>query len=229
MATYKSSALLAVSFLGALASAQQNCTTTGVHMIVARASTEKPGTGIIGAVATQVQQQIPGSDIVAVDYPATLDNYLTSESQGVSAMTKLVNDYAVACPNSKMVLMGYSQGAQVTADTLCGTSEANFNATQPVSAEIASKVAAVVLMGDPSHTVGASFDQGTSTKNGIFPRRNVAACNGLAARMVSFCNDQDTFCDSGPQNQTGIDVHISYVQTNGDAAVKFIVSKAKGA
>jgi acetylxylan esterase len=78
-------------------------------MIVARASTESPGTGVIGQVAQQVAQQMPGSDIVAVDYPATLSNYQQSESQGVAAMTKLVMDYASACPSSKMVLMGYSQ------------------------------------------------------------------------------------------------------------------------
>ena len=43
-------------------------------MIVARASTEAPGQGIIGAVATSVQGMIPGSDSEAVDYPATLQN-----------------------------------------------------------------------------------------------------------------------------------------------------------
>ncbi len=109
MAPFTTSALLAVGLLACSSSAQTNCTTTGVHMIIARASTEQPGTGIIGTVATQVQQQIPGSDVVAVDYPATLENYVTSESQGVVAMTKLIMDYASACPNSKIVLMGYSQ------------------------------------------------------------------------------------------------------------------------
>jgi hypothetical protein len=44
-------------------------------MIVARASNEAPGQGIIGAVATQVQQTVPGSDSEAVEYPATLTNY----------------------------------------------------------------------------------------------------------------------------------------------------------
>lgn len=82
---------------------------TGVHMIVARASTEQPGQGIIGAVATQVQQQVPGSDSEAVDYPATLTDYLNSEASGVAAMTKLIENYAARCPNSKMALLGYSQ------------------------------------------------------------------------------------------------------------------------
>lgn len=42
--------------------------------------------------------------------------------------------------------------------------------------------------------------------------------------MVSFCNANDTFCDSG-QNLT---VHLSYVQDNGTSAVNFITQKVKG-
>lgn len=41
--------------------------------------------------------------------------------------------------------------------------------------------------------------------------------------MVSFCNANDTFCDSG-QNLT---VHLSYVQDNGTSAVNFITEKVK--
>ena len=82
---------------------------TGVHMIVARASTEAPGEGIIGAVATQVQQSVPGSDSEAVDYPATLTNYTSSEASGVAAMQKLIQDYVTKCPSSKIALLGYSQ------------------------------------------------------------------------------------------------------------------------
>jgi hypothetical protein len=78
-------------------------------MIVARASTEAPGEGIIGAVATSVQGMIPGSDSEAVDYPATLQNYNTSEPAGTAAMTKLITEYATRCPNSKIALLGYSQ------------------------------------------------------------------------------------------------------------------------
>lgn len=85
----------------------QNC--SSVHIIVARASTEPAGTGIIGLVAKQVQSQISGVDIVPVVYPATLENYVNSQTAGVTAMTKMVTDYATKCPNSKMVLMGYSQ------------------------------------------------------------------------------------------------------------------------
>jgi acetylxylan esterase len=90
-------------------SANLTACATGVHMIIARASTEAPGPGIIGAVATQVQQSVPGSDSEAVDYPATLTNYVASEASGVAAMQKLIESYVARCPNSKIALLGYSQ------------------------------------------------------------------------------------------------------------------------
>ena len=90
-------------------SANSTACATGVHMIIARASTEAPGPGIIGAVAAQVQQSVPGSDSEAVDYPATLTNYVASESSGVAGMQKLIESYVARCPNSKIALLGYSQ------------------------------------------------------------------------------------------------------------------------
>ncbi|KAK1983914.1 cutinase [Colletotrichum cereale] len=225
------SPVVALGFLSALQGSgkiierQTKACATSVHIIVCRASTERPGTGVIGEIATNIQGQIPGSDIEAVDYPAELNPYNPSEEAGVTAMTKLVRDYAARCPDTKMVLMGYSQGAQVAADVVCGTSEQGFTATQPQPAEVADKVAAILLMGDPSHVSGQPYNQGTSQNNGRFPRSKTAGCNAVANKMVSFCNTGDPFCDSG----RNVQVHLRYVQSNGDAANRFIMSKVKAA
>jgi acetylxylan esterase len=53
-----------------------------VHMIVARASGEAPGDGIIGSLAKRVQDEVTGSTQEALDYPASLTNY--SDSFAVS-------------------------------------------------------------------------------------------------------------------------------------------------
>lgn len=42
--------------------------------------------------------------------------------------------------------------------------------------------------------------------------------------MISYCNANDTFCDSG----SSIQVHISYVQDNGTNAADFVVKQVKG-
>lgn len=137
-------ALLTTGLVAAAATtvtAQNSSCVSGnaVHMIVARASLEPPGTGVIGNVSTKVAEQLPGSNVISVDYPATLTDYPSSEASGVAAMMSLVTSYASQCPNSRMVLMGYSQGAQVTADVLCGTMENNFAVTQALSASIMEK------------------------------------------------------------------------------------------
>ncbi|KAK6606554.1 acetyl xylanesterase [Botrytis cinerea] len=181
-----------------------------IHMIVARASTEAPGEGIIGSVATMVKASLPGSDSEAVEYPATLTQYQASEASGVAAMQKLVQAYAEKCPGSKMAVMGYSQGAQVAADVM------------PLSANISSNVVAMVLMGDPSHVPAETFNAGTAKNNGLFARQNIAACP--TEKTVSYCDNQDEFCDSG----NSLQVHLSYVTTYGTAAAKFITDKMAG-
>ena len=138
-----------------------------VHLIVARASLEPPGFGVLSNISTRVIEQLPGSNAEAVVYPATLDGYQNSEGQGVAAMTQLVNSYAQACPSSKMVLMGYSQGAQVTADTVCGSTISGFAQTQAIPSALTDKVAAIMLMGDPTHALNQPYNEGTATKAGV--------------------------------------------------------------
>ncbi|KPM36473.1 hypothetical protein AK830_g10086 [Neonectria ditissima] len=195
--------------------------TPGVHIIVARASLEAPGPGIMGAVAEKIINRMPGSDIVAVDYPALLDPYVPSQTAGVANMTKMVQEYAEECPRTNMVLMGYSQGAHVTADVLCGASEANFPTTKPQCSSITDKIAAVVLMGDPSFTAGQPYNLGTSKGSGIFPRQNPAGCNFVHNKMISICDAGDLFCEAGSDD---LAVHMSYVANWGDLAADYVVS-----
>lgn len=190
-----------------------------LHMIVARASQESPGEGIIGAVATQVQSLIPGSDSEAVVYPATLANYVASESAGITGMQHLIASYEARCPNSKIALLGYSQGAQVVGDVLCGTSETYWNSTPPESAATSKNIIASIQMGDPTFALNQPQDVGNATKGGIFQRNHTAGCP--SSIMKSYCNFNDTFCDSG----SSLTVHESYVGVYGDPAVQWIVGK----
>jgi hypothetical protein len=81
-----------------------------VHIIAARASTEPPGPGIIGALVEQVQQESSQTvSTAAVDYPATLTDYADSSAQGTAATKTLLTNQASACPDQKIVLVGYSQ------------------------------------------------------------------------------------------------------------------------
>lgn len=65
-----------------------------------------------------------------------MDPYVQSETEGIGNLTELVTEYQSCCPQSKIVLLGYSQGAQVTADFLCGRSEAGFDPTPAYASQV---------------------------------------------------------------------------------------------
>ncbi|GAA5865756.1 hypothetical protein JCM8547_002767 [Rhodosporidiobolus lusitaniae] len=197
-----------------------------VQMIVARASTEPPGEGIIGAVADGVKQQIPGAESVAVDYPATLGNYANSEAQGVDAMVELIEQQNAKCPGGKIVLMGYSQGAQVTGDVLSGGATGTGGGRRRLGRRqlpANTNVVAVVMMGDPTFSPGQPFNVGSNqNRAGVFERQNNAALEAMADNIQSFCDNGDTFCASGNSLAT----HLGYVREFETEATDFIVQKA---
>ncbi|KAJ7901414.1 cutinase [Mycena leptocephala] len=186
---------------------------SAIHIITARASTEAPGEGIIGSVVSAVVQG--SSQTVSresVNYPATLTNYDSSESLGVTDMRNKLAAQARSCPNTKIVLMGYSQGAQVAGDTMVADGAG------------VSQVAAVILMGDPAHVAGESFQKGTANnRNGIFPRSD-HGLEQFSAEIASFCDTGDEFCASG----TSLAVHLGYVQEYGSQATAFVLGRIGG-
>ncbi|KAF9465909.1 cutinase [Collybia nuda] len=207
--------VLSTLFTGALASPipAPNTGCAAVHIITARASTERPGEGIIGAVVGDVVSRSKQTvSREAVDYPALLAPYQSSQSTGVSAMKALLASKAAACPNTKIVLMGYSQGAHVSGDVL----QANAPGTD--------KVAAVVLMGDPAHVRGESFQKGTgNARNGLFARR-AGTLEPQAAKIVSFCDTGDLFCAGGASTI----IHLGYATKYKTAASNFVLDKIGG-
>ncbi|GAA1614236.1 cutinase family protein [Actinoplanes couchii] len=206
------------------ADASGNC--SDVHIIVTRASTERPGTGIIGSLATAVTRASDQNITVeATDYPAVLNPYAPSVAAGIEAATKQLTDEATDCPNTKIVMMGYSQGAHVIGDVLAGTGRAaGFTRSAPVSADISDKVVAVVLMGDPRHVPGEAFNAGTSRTAGLFARGDDASLDAFADRTQSYCDTGDTFCASG----ASIATHLSYTRKYNSDAQQFILQKIGG-
>jgi acetylxylan esterase len=115
--------MLAVPGAGAVTAPSSGC--AAVNIITARASTEAPGEGITGSLVTQiVDSSTQTVSREAVSYPATLTNYASSESQGVTDAEQELTTAVQNCPNQKQVLLGYSQGAEVVMDVIAGNSEA---------------------------------------------------------------------------------------------------------
>ena len=185
-----------------------------VEVIGARGTTERPGLGVLlTPLAQRLTRELPQTvRSTALDYPASF-NYTTSVRQGVTSLAAGVQRTAAACPGTRFVLMGYSQGADVVGDALAGRSVRGPVAARPaIPAALSDRVAAVLLFGDPTFTAGEDFNVGTGTRSGIFPR-GAGGLDAFAGRTQSFCNRNDRFCQGG----TSLAAHLDYAKFLADA------------
>jgi acetylxylan esterase len=213
----------------AMAAAPPSSGCAAVNLIVTRASTEAQGEGITQALATQiVDDSTQTVSQEATVYPATLTNYTSSEGQGVSAIESELSSAESSCPNQKQVLLGYSQGAQASLDTITGNGEVSGGtAGKATSAEL-SKVVAIAVFGDPGHVTKQPWDLGTSTTNGIFPRNSsedsaIASFAG-GTKIAAWCDANDEFCSSG----NSLQVHLTYLNRYQTAAEDFVLNLIGG-
>jgi len=151
LAVATSAALSSVS--GMPTAAAEPC--PDVQVIFARGTFEPAGVGVTGqAFVDALTGKLGGKsvDVYPVNYPASLD--FATAADGVVDASNKIRDVAASCPNTKMVLGGYSQGAAVVAYTTEDAVPPGFNLpdgiTGPMAPEVANHVAAVALFGKPS-------------------------------------------------------------------------------
>lgn len=77
-------------------------------MILARGTTESYP-GLLGTLTNKILDDVPGSDYENIIYPATQEGSTPSYREGIRNGTAQLKRYASACPESKIVLLGYSQ------------------------------------------------------------------------------------------------------------------------
>jgi cutinase len=137
-------------------------------------------------------------DVYPVNYPASRD-YATGVD-GVIDAGNHVRGVAANCPETEIVLGGYSQGAGViallTSDGTAAESPALPNLPGPLPPGVADQVAAVALFGKPSNelvnslgmpplTVGPLYAAKTDQNNSIVPHL-LYGVNGMAAQAARF-------------------------------------------
>ncbi|KAJ3493678.1 hypothetical protein NLG97_g4586 [Lecanicillium saksenae] len=221
-------AALASAAVAAPLEARVSCA-SGVYMIVARGTGEAAGEGKPGQVADMVAARVPGSASVAVDYPASAikkrDLYPASVTKGINDTKKKIQDYVAQCgDNSKIALIGYSQGGNVMTDMLVG----GVMKPDPLDDKYHKNIIAVTVFGDPTFAPNQSYDYGSNAngKGGIFTRKNnageLAKLNAMASKLASYCDANDIVCADG----TSTAVHSAEVGNHAQAAADFIVARA---
>lgn len=171
-------------------SSAQPC--TDVEVVFARGTTEQPGAGSVGNAFTEaLRGQVGGKSVglYPVNYPAT-QNWPTS-ILGVNDASTRIRQLAADCPDTDVVLGGFSQGAAVaqlvTADlpTIPPNSFA-FGTTTPLAPDVAARVDAVVLFGKPNDRFLFLIGQ---------PYVPVGAA--FAGKTLDLCAVNDPVCSGG--------------------------------
>lgn len=148
------------------------------EVVFARGSGEPVGAGGVGqALIDALRTQVPDQSIelYPVNYPATHD-YRTSAEAGAGDATAHVQSTIAACPQTKIVLGGYSQGAMVTELT-----------SERLPADAAAHIAAVTLFGTPTSSYAVD------NWGGPVP----VLAEAYRADSIDFCLPDDIVCAEG--------------------------------
>jgi cutinase len=197
-----------------------------VEVVFARGTMEPPGVGQAGQAFVDVlRPQLSGKsmDVYPVNYPASLD--FATAADGVIDASNKIRDVVASCPNTKMVLGGYSQGAAVVAYTTEDAVPPGFTLpagiTGPMAPDVANHVAAVVLFGKPSSGFLQQIYTGAPpiTVGRLYPDKTTDLC--ITEDPICSPSGTDTgvhtmYATNGMANQ-GADFAARRVLSNGSA------------
>lgn len=190
-----------------------------VAVVFARGTFEGPGVGATGqSFVDALNARLPGQSVsvYGVNYPASLD--FGRAVDGIADATNKIQSIAAECPDTKIVLGGYSQGAAVAGYSTSSSVPAGFvlpvGLTGPMPASVASHVSAVVLFGTPNNWVLGVADRSAPP---------IAIGELYAGKTLQLCAVGDPICYPGGLDRSA---HSSY-KSNGMAvqAADFVAGR----
>lgn len=201
------SALVCVATTLAIAPSAAADPCPDIEVVFARGTNDTPGVGRVGQAFTDaLSAQIGGRSLTtyAVNYPASYD--FLAAADGATDATNRISSMAAACPSTRIVLGGYSQGAAVV-DMLAGIPPlgnkiGEIGSAPPLPGSLVPNVGAVAVFGNPA----------TKFSNPI-------TSSVFGGRAIDLCKDGDPIC-SGGRNPFA---HSDYVSAGlADQAANFV-------
>jgi cutinase-like protein len=170
-----------------------------VEVVFARGTFAPPGVGGIGqdfvnALRSKVGAKSVG--VYAVVYPASTD--FPTAVDGIRDAANHIEAMTANCPNTKLVLGGYSQGAAVIGFVTANEVPAGVDPSdkpKPMPANVADHVAAVALLGKPDTDFMQMIDEPPVTIGPLY-----------AAKAIELCAPGDPICSTGDDGAA----HTSY-------------------
>ncbi|KAH7010613.1 cutinase [Microdochium trichocladiopsis] len=146
----------------------QNAPCSDVTVIFARGTTEPGNVGLVTGppFLDALSEQLAGRSlsVQGVEYPATFAGFNKNGTEGVPSMTAFINQAVTSCPNTKIIMSGYSQGALVVRST-----------ADSLPADTMSKINSVVTFGDPRNQTPITGGEG---KTMVVCLPDDAVCSG---------------------------------------------------
>lgn len=161
-----------------------------IEVVFARGTNEDPGIGRVGdAFVNNLRSLIGGRSmgVYAVNYPASYD--FLAAANGANDASAYIQNIANTCPNTRIVLGGYSQGAAVV-DVVTSIPVPAIGFTNPLPPFAGDHIAAIAVFGNPSAKIGLPL-----TTSPVF-----------GARSIDLCNAGDPVCSPGDS----VAAHRSY-------------------
>ena len=167
-----------------------------VELVFARGTGEPPGPGRVGqALADALAPLLGGRSLstYGVNYPAGI-NFLNT-SNGADDARGHIAWMADNCPNTRVVLGGFSQGASVVS-MLAGVAPVgqrigSIGSAPPLPPDLAGRIAAVAVFGNPGNRFGTPLSSA-----GMF-----------AGRAIDLCAGGDPICVNGGRNRAAHNVY----------------------
>src|ERR1700756_2043651 len=180
-----------------------------VQVLFARGTGEDPGVGPTGqAFVDNLRGRIGGKsmDVYPINYPASQD--WETGLDGIRDAGARVESTAASCPQTKMVLSGYSQGAAVMGFvTSAAVPDGVDPATvpKPMDPDVANHVSSVVLFGIPNVRAINFLNQPPVAIGPLYQGKTIKVC----APEDPVCSDgmnfaaHDTYADDGAMIDKG--------------------------
>ncbi len=139
-----------------------------VEVVFARGRNERPGIGRVGtAFVDALRAKTPlNVGVYAVNYPANIEI-----PQGANDISSRIQDMASRCPDTRLVIGGYSLGA-ASATMALSSDNKGFGFDSPLPPGMDSHIAAVALFGNVTHRMGAG------NISPVYGDRTIDQCNG---------------------------------------------------
>ncbi|CBX96139.1 hypothetical protein LEMA_P110580.1 [Plenodomus lingam JN3] len=209
------------------------------HIFLTRGSDE-PYPGRLGNITKEICAGLGGDDcgFENVVYPARstawgADAWCKSAGTGAINGQNQMKSYSEKCPDSKLMLLGFSQGAAVAQDMLGGGGGNVFECTQDsnpaLDQDIGNKVVAAATFGSVVRNRDTNFTIGDGKPFDGRRARTPEQLSALAKYsdvLLDYCHHGDPICAVGSTPES-VEHHLDYFIQHNEEVTKWVVGMAK--